>query len=280
MKYIGAHISSAGGLEKAVLRAFQIKATAFSFFTRNQRQWISPPLMQQTIYNFKQACIKYKFQPHQILPHSSYLINLGHPVDSLLEKSRKSFINEMIRCSQLGLMFLNFHPGSHLNQITEHSCLLRISESINMALEKTKNVIAVIENTAGQGTNVGYHFKHLFEIIKYVDDKSRVGVCLDTCHLFASGYDLRTEKDCENTFKEFNNIIGLKYLKGIHLNDSKKKINSRVDRHENLGLGEIGELAFKWIIKNNHFCNVPIILETIDSTLWEKEISWLRMQKI
>ncbi|CAL4326200.1 deoxyribonuclease IV [Buchnera aphidicola] len=279
MKYIGAHISSSGGLEKAVFRAFQIKATAFSFFTRNQRQWISPPLDQETIYTFKQACIKYKFKPHQILPHSSYLINLGHPINNLLEKSRISFINEMLRCSELGLMFLNFHPGSHLNKITEHDCLLRISESINIALDKTKNIIAVIENTAGQGTNVGYCFEHLSEIIKHINDKSRVGVCIDTCHLFASGYDLRTQKDCENTFEQFNNIIGFKYLRGMHLNDSKRKINSRVDRHENLGLGEIGNLSFKWIVRNNNFCNIPIILETVDSTLWEKEISWLRLQQ-
>ncbi|QCI20290.1 deoxyribonuclease IV [Buchnera aphidicola (Brachycaudus cardui)] len=280
MKYIGAHTSASGGLEKAIFRAVQIKATALSFFTRNQRQWISPSLTQQKIYDFKRACIEYKFTPQQILPHSSYLINLGHPIDSLLEKSRTSFINEILRCNQLGLIFLNFHPGSHLNKITEHDCLLRIAESINIALDKTKNVIAVIENTAGQGTNVGYCFEHLSEIIKHVNNKSRVGVCIDTCHLFVAGYDLRTEEDCENTFKKFNDIIGFKYLKGIHLNDSKKKINSRVDRHANLGLGEIGRLAFTWIIRNNNFHNVPIILETTDSMLWENEISWLRSQKI
>ncbi|WP_284443309.1 deoxyribonuclease IV [Buchnera aphidicola] len=279
MNYIGAHISSAGGLEKTVLRAVQIKATAFSFFTRNQRQWISPPLIQEKIDYFKDLCIKYTFKPQQILPHSSYLINLGHPIDDLLRKSRNAFINEIIRCSQLGLIFLNFHPGSHLNKITENSCLLRISDSINIALEKTKNVVAVIENTAGQGTNVGYCFEHLSEIIKNVDDKSRVGVCIDTCHLFASGYDLRTEQDCENTFKQFNNLIGLKYLRGIHLNDSKRKFNSRVDRHESLGLGEIGKLAFRWIIRNKDFYNIPMILETVNPNIWAEEICWLRSQK-
>lgn len=278
MKYIGAHMSSSGGLEAAVFRATQIESTAFSFFTKNQRQWFSPPLVQCKIDNFKKACIKYKFTPKQILPHSSYLINLGHPINSLLEKSRSSFIDEMIRCSQLGLFFLNFHPGSHLNQITESICLLRIAESINIALEKTKNVIAVIENTAGQGTNVGYCFEHLSEIIYNIDDKSRVGVCIDTCHLFASGYDLRTKEDCENTFKLFDKIIGLNYLKGIHLNDSKKEFNSRVDRHQSLGLGKIGKLAFKWIIKNKNFYNIPIILETINHKIWKEEISWLRLQ--
>lgn len=279
MNYIGAHISSSGGVDKTVLRAVQIQATAFSFFTKNQRQWFAPPLIQKKIDCFRELCIKYTFAPQQILPHSSYLINLGHPFDDFLKKSRASFINEMIRCSQLGLIFLNFHPGSHLNKITESSCLLRISHSINIALEHSENVIAVIENTAGQGTNVGYCFEHLSEIIQNVDDKSRIGVCIDTCHLFASGYDLRTVQDCENTFKKFDHIIGLKYLKGIHLNDSKRKLNSRVDRHESLGLGEIGRIAFRWIIRNNHFCNIPIILETINPAIWAEEISWLRSQK-
>ncbi|AEO08497.1 endonuclease IV [Buchnera aphidicola str. Ak (Acyrthosiphon kondoi)] len=279
MNYIGAHISSSGGLEKIILRAVQIKATAFSFFTKNQRQWFSPPLVQKTIDCFKDLCIKHAFTPQQILPHSSYLINLGHPIDELLEKSRTSFIDEMIRCNQLGLILLNFHPGSHLNKITEGSCLLRIAKSINIALEKTKNVIAVIENTAGQGTNVGYCFEHLSQIIENVHDKSRVGVCIDTCHLFASGYDLRTEQDCKNTFEKFNNLIGLKYLRGIHLNDSKRKLNSRIDRHESLGLGEIGKLAFRWIIRNKNFYNIPIILETVNPKIWKEEIHWLRSQK-
>lgn len=279
MNYIGAHVSSSGGLEKAVLRAFQIKATAFSFFTKNQRQWISLPLQKKNIDDFKEACIKYNFLPEKILPHSSYLINLGHPIDVFLEKSRAAFIDEIMRCDQLGLRFLNFHPGSHLNKISEITCLSRIAESINIALEKTKNVVAVIENTAGQGTNIGYRFEHLYEIIKKIDDKSRIGVCIDTCHLFASGYDLRTKIDYESTFNKFFDLIELKYLKGFHLNDSKKKFNSRVDRHESLGLGEIGTSVFQWIIKNKNFRNIPMILETINPKIWEKEINWLRSLK-
>lgn len=278
MNYIGAHISSAGGVEKTILRACEINATAFAFFTKNQLQWYAPPITPKQIDCFKYFCIKYKFKPQQILPHSSYLINLGHPVNELLKKSQESFLDEIIRCSQLGLNFLNFHPGSHLNQITETSCLLRIANSINMILDKTKNVIVVLENTAGQGTNVGYCFEHLAEIINNIDDKSRIGVCIDTCHLFVSGYDLRTEQDCQNTFKKFNSIIGFKYLKGIHLNDSKKKINSRIDRHESLGLGEIGTVAFSWIIKNQNFYNIPIILETVNPKIWKQEIDWLRLQ--
>ncbi|MBZ2279270.1 deoxyribonuclease IV, partial [Buchnera aphidicola] len=253
MKYIGAHVSSSGGLYQAPFRASQINGTAFSFFTKNQRQWYSKPLESQDIINFKKSCLYYKFKPHQILPHSSYLINLGHPVKDSLEKSRMAFIDDIIRCDQLGLNFLNFHPGSHLNHITESHCLKIIAESLNIALDKTKNIVAVIENTAGQGSNMGYSFEHLYEIIQKIDNKNRIGVCLDTCHLFAAGYDLRTIENCEDTFQRFNNIIGFKYLKGLHLNDSKKKLDSRIDRHENLGMGNIGLLAFQWIIKNKKF---------------------------
>ncbi|QCI24236.1 deoxyribonuclease IV [Buchnera aphidicola (Muscaphis stroyani)] len=276
MKYIGAHVSASGGVEKAILRAYEIKATAFSFFTKNQRQWNSNSLTNNKINDFKKHCKKYQFSPIQILPHSSYLINLGHPLDILLEKSRSAFIDDVIRCDQLGLMFLNVHPGSHLNKITENMCLLRIAESINITLEQTKNIIIVIENTAGQGTNMGYCFEHLHQIIHNVNNKSRIGVCIDTCHLFASGYDLRSEKNCEKTFREFDKIIGFKYLKGIHLNDSKKNFNSHIDRHESLGLGKIGTTAFKWIMKNNIFNNIPIILETINPKIWKSEISWLK----
>lgn len=277
--YIGAHVSSSGGLDKAVLRAFQIKATTFSFFTKNQLRWSSSPLQKKDIDNFKKSCIKYNFFPEKILPHSSYLINLGHPNDILLQKSRTAFIDEIKRCNELGLSFLNFHPGSHLNQISEISCLSRIAESINIALEKTKNVTAVIENTAGQGTSVGYKFEHLSNIISQVHDKSRIGVCIDTCHLFSSGYDLRTKKNYENTFNQFFDIIGLKYLKGFHLNDSKRTFNSRIDRHESLGMGNIGISVFLYIIQNKDFENVPMILETVNPKIWEKEISWLRSLK-
>ncbi|QCI16972.1 deoxyribonuclease IV [Buchnera aphidicola (Aphis helianthi)] len=276
MKYIGAHVSAAGGVEKAVFRAFQLKATTFSFFTKNQLQWSTFPLSKINIDDFKKACIKYNFFFEKILPHSSYLINLGHPDNNLLKKSRIAFIDEIRRCDELGLRFLNFHPGSHLNKISEIDCLSRISESINIALEKTKNIIAVIENTAGQGTNVGYCFEHLSTIINKIDNQSRVGVCLDTCHLFASGYDLRTKENCKNTFNKFFDLIGLKYLKGFHLNDSKRDFNSRIDRHESLGLGKIGVLVFEWIMQNKHFFDIPMILETSNPKIWSKEIDWLK----
>jgi deoxyribonuclease IV len=275
-KYIGAHVSAAGGVENAPLNAHAIGATAFALFTKNQRQWIAPPLTEKSIVAFKNNCEKFGFKPHQILPHDSYLINLGHPENEGLAKSREAFYDEMHRCEQLGLDRLNFHPGSHLNKTDEESCLKTIAESINMALDKTQNVIAVIENTAGQGSNLGYVFEHLRYIIDFVEDKSRVGVCLDTCHTFTAGYNLLTEDDLNETMNRFDAIVGYNYLKGMHLNDSKKELGSKVDRHDSLGSGFIGFEPFKWLMKNQHLDNIPLILETPDETLWAEEIARLK----
>lgn len=279
MKYIGAHVSIAGGLDISVLRAYQLGATAFSFFTKNQRQWKSTPLSNKMISDFQVACNKLNYQENQILPHGSYLINLGHPDYDLLEKSRNAFLDEIIRCNDLGLVLFNFHPGSHLYKITEDSCLEIIATSINLALQNTKNVTLVIENTAGQGSNIGYSFEHLANIISKIEDKSRIGVCLDTCHLFASGYDLRTKEAYKNTFHKFDKIVGFNYLRGVHINDSKGNLNSRIDRHHSLGKGNIGFDPFIWIMQDNRFDNIPIILETIDSNIWSKEISWLKSKQ-
>ena len=276
MKKIGAHVSASGGVSNAPRNAGLIGANAFAFFTKNQRQWHAKKLDEQEIKLFKIECINNKIDINHILPHDSYLINLGHPDKDKLNKSRDAFNIEMQRCEDLGLKFLNFHPGSHLNQISENDCLSYIGESINIAHEKTNNVIAVIENTAGQGSNLGFRFEHLAEIIENVDNKKRVGVCIDTCHAFAAGYDLRTLKDSEKTFDEFNKVIGYKYLKGMHLNDSKKTLGSRVDRHHSLGEGEIGLDVFKFIMRNKNFDNIPLILETINPEIWDKEIMMLR----
>lgn len=221
MKFIGAHVSASGGVANAPARAAEIGATAFALFTKNQRQWRAAALTPAVIDEFKAACRKHGYGPGQILPHDSFLINLGHPEPEALEKSRAAFIDELARCAQLGLTLLNFHPGSHLQQISEEACLSRIAESVNIALDKTEGVTAVIENTAGQGSNLGFRFEHLAAIIDQVEDKSRVGVCIDTCHAFAAGYDLRTEEDCEKTFAEFDRIVGFQYLRGMHLNDAK-----------------------------------------------------------
>lgn len=276
MKYIGAHVSAAGGADQAVVRAHELQATAFALFTKNQRQWKAADLSSQDIDKFRNACDNFGFSAAQILPHDSYLINLGHPLPEALEKSRTAFIDEMQRCQQLGLSLLNFHPGSHLKQISEPLCLARIAESINIALEATAGVTAVIENTAGQGSNLGFRFEQLAAIIDGVEDKSRVGVCIDTCHAFAAGYDLRSEADCEQTFSQFSDIVGFEYLRGMHLNDAKSAFGSRVDRHHSLGEGNIGHTAFAWIMADARFDGIPMILETVEAEKWPAEIAWLK----
>lgn len=272
MKFIGAHVSAQGGVENAPVNADSIGAKAFALFTKNQRQWFSSPLTKTSIKNFRENCEKFNFRPFQILPHDSYLINLGHPESEPLEKSRDSFLDEMKRCELLGLDRLNFHPGSHLNSINITDCLRRIAESINIALDKTRGVTAVIENTAGQGTNLGHNFEQLREIIDSVEDKSRVGVCIDTCHAFTSGYNIKTEEGFIDTFRKFDELIGFKFLKGMHLNDSKKDLGTRVDRHDNLGVGILGEDVFYFIMNDKRFDDMPLILETPDESKWEEEI--------
>ena len=276
MKYIGAHVSASGGVEQAVLRAVEIGANAFALFTKNQRQWKAPPLKAETIEKFKRVCQVHHFTADQILPHDSYLINLGSPEAEGLEKSRNAFIDEMERANQLGLKLLNFHPGSHLNKISEQDCLARIAESINIAVSKVPNVIAAIENTAGQGSNLGYRFEHLAEIIEQVDDKSRVGVCLDTCHTFSAGYDISSLEQCEKTFTEFKQVVGFEYLRGIHLNGSKTPLGSRKDRHDTLREGTIGTAFCEFIMKDDRFDGIPMILETINPDIWAEEIKFLR----
>ncbi|NYU09661.1 deoxyribonuclease IV [Enterobacteriaceae bacterium CCUG 67584] len=279
MKYVGAHVSAAGGLANAAIRAAEIEATAFALFTKNQRQWRAAPLTTQVIDEFKAACEKYHFSPGQILPHDSFLINLGHPVQEALDKSRAAFLDEVQRCEQLGLTLLNFHPGSHLSQIDEDACLARIAESINIVLAQTQGVTAVIENTAGQGSNLGFRFEHLAAIIDAVEDKSRIGVCIDTCHAFAAGYDLRSAEACAKTFAEFERVVGFEYLRGMHLNDAKSTFGSRVDRHHSLGEGNIGHDAFRFIMQDPRFDNIPLVLETINPDIWAEEISWLKAQQ-
>lgn len=276
MKYIGAHVSASGGVEQAVLRAVDIDANAFALFTKNQRQWKAPPLKAETIEKFKRFCQVHHFTADQILPHDSYLINLGSPEVEGLEKSRVAFIDEMERANQLGLKLLNFHPGSHLNKISNQDCLARIAESINIAVSKVPNVVAVIENTAGQGSNLGYRFEHLAEIIEQVEDKSRVGVCLDTCHTFSAGYDISSLEQCEKTFAEFEQVVGFEYLRGMHLNGSKTPLGSRKDRHDTLREGTIGTAFCEFIMKDERFDGIPMILETINPDIWAEEIKFLR----
>ncbi len=276
MKYIGAHVSASGGVDKAPLNAKKIGADTFALFVKNQRRWVSKPLTTESIVNFKQNCITNEFNLDKILPHDSYLINLGHPDSELREKSLQAFIDEMQRCNQLGLKLLNFHSGSHLKLIEEDSALQLISESINRAHRRCSNVITVIENTAGQGSNLGYTFEQIATIIDGVIDVSRVGVCIDTCHAYTAGYDLSSEEGFDKVFSEFNRIIGFNMLKGMHLNDSKKELSSNVDRHENLGEGKIGLTAFRLIMQDSRFDEIPLILETPNEDIWANEIALLK----
>ena len=274
--YIGAHVSAAGGVENAPINAAKIGANAFALFTKNQRRWEAKPLTTKSIKAFKENCERLGFGPEQILPHDSYLINLGHPEKEALEKSRNAFLDEMQRCEQLGLKYLNFHPGSHLRKLSIADCLTKIAESINWALDQTEGVVAVIENTAGQGSNLGHSFEQLAGIIDQVEDKSRVGVCLDTCHTFAAGYDWRSREVCVQTFSAFEEIVGFDFLCGMHLNDSKGALGSRLDRHHSLGQGEIGWDVFEFIMQDERFRGIPMVLETIDETIWVDEIQSLR----
>lgn len=275
MKYFGAHVSASGGVENAPSNAHEIGAGAFALFTKNQRQWVAKPLAGESISAFRANCEKFGYSADHILPHDSYLINLGHPESEALQKSRDAFIDEMSRCEQLGLRLLNFHPGSTLGQIPVDKCLDLVAESINIALDKTRGVTAVIENTAGQGSNVGFDFAHLAHIIDRVEDKSRVGVCIDTCHSFAAGYDLATDEACERTFAELERIVGFKYLCGMHLNDALKPLGSHVDRHTSLGKGVLGWTPFAYIAHDKRFDGIPLILETPDESLWAAEIKEL-----
>lgn len=287
-KFVGAHTSASGGVFNAIKHAEEIGAKAFALFTKNQKRWDAKPFDVKTLDTWFEMLEHSGIQPKHILPHDSYLINLGHPEADKLEKSREAFIDEMQRCEILGLDRLNFHPGSHLVKLSakekkdfdylakvENECLDVIAESINIALDKTSGVKAVIENTAGQGTNLGYRFEHLAYIIDRVEDKSRVGVCIDTCHMFTAGYDIRTREAYDKTWGEFDSIVGREYLSGMHINDSKPPLGSRVDRHHSLGKGEIGLDAFRFIMNDDRMDDIPLVLETIDESIWKDEIALL-----
>ncbi|MEL0583268.1 MAG: deoxyribonuclease IV [Candidatus Thiodiazotropha sp. (ex. Lucinoma kazani)] len=275
MKYVGAHVSASGGVENAPLNAQAIGAKSFALFTKNQRQWHAKPLTESSVVAFRENLDRTGIKSEHVLPHDSYLINLGHPEPEGLEKSRTAFLDEMQRCELLGLSLLNFHPGATLRKISEEDSLQLVADSINQVLQQTQGVTAVIENTAGQGSTLGYRFEHLAAIIRGVEDKTRVGVCLDTCHTFVAGYDMRTEKSCENTFAEFDRVVGFSYLCGMHLNDSKPDLGARVDRHHSLGQGKLGWEVFRYIMHDKRFDDIPLVLETIDNSLWPDEIAAL-----
>lgn len=278
MKYIGAHVSISGGVSKAPEAAASIGAKAFALFTGSSSRWVSKAISDKEAEAFKNNCKIHGYTPEVILPHDNFLINLGSPDPEKLEKSRKSFLDEMMRCQQLGLTMLNFHPGSHLNVLDEDKCLELIAESVNITLDKTEGVTAVLENVAGQGSNVGHSFEQLAYIIDRIEDKSRIGVCIDTCHAYSAGFDLLDPSGYEKTWNDFDQIIGFHYLKGMHLNDDKRECGSRIDRHASIGQGTLGKEFFERLMNDSRFDNIPLILETPDDSIWADEIAWLYSQ--
>lgn len=275
MKLIGPHVHTTGGVQNAPLNAKKVGATAFGIFTKNQRRWVAKPLETTAIDQFKVNMEKCGYDPRAVLAHDSYLINIGNPDPVPREQSLDALIDEMERCRLLGLPWLNIHPGSHVNAAGESECLSLIAGSLNRALDSCRSVGIVLEATAGQGSSVGYRFEHLAEIIDKVEDKARMGVCLDTCHIFAAGYDIREKRSYEEVMKSFADSVGFSYIRGLHLNDARSTLGSRVDRHDSIGKGNIGIDAFRFIMQDGRFDNIPCILETNDEALWPEEIRML-----
>lgn len=276
MHYIGAHVSASGGVHHAVANALAIGANAFALFTKNQKQWKVPPLTDDQIGLFRHAMADAGFSASQVLAHDGYLINLGNPDRDKRRISVDSFIEELRRTGQLGLDRLNFHPGAHLNRIDPDESLLLVAQGIDEALQETEGVFAVVETTAGQGSALGRTFEELARIIELSKHPERIGVCIDTCHIFAAGYDIRTTRGFFSVMEEFDRILGFDRLMGMHLNDAKSAYGSKVDRHAPLGSGNLGLEPFKALMADSRFQNIPLILETNDPGLWSKEIELLR----
>ncbi|WP_020611288.1 deoxyribonuclease IV [Sediminispirochaeta bajacaliforniensis] len=275
MKYIGAHVSAAGGVEKAPLHAAEIGAGAFALFTKNQRQWKAKPLDESSVAAFSDHLSQAGISPDHVLPHDSYLINLGSPEEEKWQRAFDAFLDEVRRAEQLGLKLLNFHPGSHLKKISEAECIARIAKAMNRAIAETDSLVLVIENTAGQGSNIGYSFEQLGRLVELTENKKRVGVCIDTCHAFAAGYDIRSREAYDHTMAHFDEVVGLSYLRGMHLNDAKSELGSRVDRHAPLGDGNIGIEAFRFLMEDPRLDDIPLILETPEPDRWAQEIKTL-----
>lgn len=275
---VGAHVSAAGGVENAVRNAALVGANAFALFVKSQRKWDSPPFSAENVDAFKRRMREFGYLPKHVLPHGSYLVNLGNPDEEKRRKSFDCFLDDLQRCEQLGLELYNFHPGSTVGQATKEESIALIAECINDAHKSTKYITTVIENMAGSGNIIGSQFSELKGIIDNVEDKTRVGVCLDTCHAFAAGYDISTKDGWDATISAFDTEVGLSYLKGLHLNDSKAALGSKKDRHENIGLGHLGIATFRHIVSDPRMQDIPLILETptFEATdIWTKEIAAL-----
>ena len=260
-KYLGSHMSISGGIYKAIERAESIGCTAVQIFTANQRRWVEKVLDPEDVKIFREKAAA--FGPLAILSHDSYLINLASPQESTLEKSMRALSDEIDRCDQLGVTLLVMHPGSHLKQGEDKGLdsIARHLDQIYQAKPDT-GVRILLENTAGQGANLGYRFEHLAEIMKRMDEGKRLGVCFDTCHALAAGYDLRTVDGFHQVMEELDNTVGLDRLGAFHVNDSKKPLGSRVDRHDHIGVGEVGIEGFRGLMNDKRFTEIPMVLET------------------
>ena len=274
MKFIGAHVSASGGVEAAPVNASEIGANAFALFTKNQRQWVARPLTEESIRVFKENCGKLGFDSRYILPHDSYLINLGHPEEEGLQKSRAAFLDEMQRCEQLGLKLLNFHPGSHVQQGVQTGVAL-ITAQLNSVLLPEQRTMVLLETMAGKGSEVGRTFEELRSILDGVALDEKMGVCLDTCHVWDGGYDI--VNDLDGVLTQFDKTVGLSRLRAVHINDSMNPLGAHKDRHAKIGEGHIGFEAFRRIINHPALRELPFILETPnDDAGWAREIAMLR----
>jgi len=275
---LGAHMSIAGGVHTAIERAVRIGCTTLQMFVKNNNQWKGKALSDEDVATYKDALSKARIGP--VVVHDTYLINLCASDRSILKKSRDALTDELQRCEKLGVDYLNFHPGAHMGR-GEKEGIERIAESLNMIHTRTKGfrVKSVIESTAGQGTALGYKFEQLKDMIDLVDEQERMAVCIDTCHIFAAGYDIVSEEGYHRTFREFDDIIGLDRLVAFHVNDSKRELGSRVDRHEHIGKGKIGLEGFRLIMNDERFVNIPKILETPKSDDMHEDVENMAVLK-
>jgi deoxyribonuclease-4 len=272
---VGAHTSIAGGVFNSIYHGSELGAETIQIFTANQRQWQGKPINDQDAEKFLKA--KKETGITTVMSHTNYLINLGSFKKNVLYISQKAFKEEIERCHLLEIDYLVFHPGSAVDT-SEEKCLDTIVASLlsfALLIERGKTRL-LLETTAGQGSNIGYKFEHLAYIIKKVENKIPIGVCLDTCHIFAAGYDIRNTLAWEDTLSKFSKIIGIKHLYAFHLNDSKTDLGSRIDRHESIGKGKIGLDCFKYVMKEPKFKDMPKILETPDDSIWKEEIKLLK----
>ncbi|MFQ6616403.1 MAG: deoxyribonuclease IV [Fidelibacterota bacterium] len=277
MGLLGAHVSAAGGVHNAPKRGTDIGADAIQIFTANQNQWFPKQPSEEDTAQFREEM---KREPPRVcVSHASYLLNMGSPENKKLTMSRSAFLAEIDRCDACGIPYFMFHPGSHM-KTDEASCLACIAESIDYCLEKRpgSRVGILVENTAGQGSTVGYTFEHLAFLIEQVQYPDRVGICFDTQHAFAAGYDIRTEKGWNDTLKHFDQTVGLDRIKAVHINDSKRELGSRVDRHENVGKGLLGMETFWCLVNDDRFREIPMILETpaSDPSTYAEELVLLK----